>query len=183
MTRISRLATGLFLFLCFAFWFTPDGSAHPAKTALTTVSSNPNTGRIEIVHRFVLHDAEEAVQKHTGPTASLLGIDDTARKAFEEYTVANFQIGVEQGGSAQGWAVLGAHIVGSEIDAGYYWVYLEANDPPDVLTGGLRVSNTLLMDVFPTQVNAVNIMRGEAGIATVEFDRATGSQRLAPTGP
>ena len=47
--------------------------AHQQKESVTRVLFNPRTGNIEVMHRFLLHDAEHATRKLFGGDADLLG--------------------------------------------------------------------------------------------------------------
>ena len=47
-------------------------SAHQQKEAITRVLFNPRTGNIEVMHRFLLHDAEHAVKELVDAKADIL---------------------------------------------------------------------------------------------------------------
>ena len=124
--------------------------AHQSKESITRVLFNPRTGNIEVMHRFILHDAEHATRKLFGGDADLLG-SATARDRFERYVHERFSI-ADQDGTA-----IDLVPVGNEIDGRYLWVYAEAAIPVGLTA--LTLSHDALLDVWPEQVNLVNVER------------------------
>lgn len=124
--------------------------AHQQKEAITRVLFNPRTGNIEVMHRFLLHDAEHAVRELFGNSADLLG-DAADRDRFEAYVHERFSI-VDQDGET---IILAP--VGNEIDGRFLWVYAEAPIPDDLTS--LTLSHDALRDLWPEQTNLVNVER------------------------
>lgn len=123
-------------------------AAHQQKEAVTRVLLNERTGNIEVMHRFLLHDAEHAIRKIFDGEADLLG-KDADRDRFEHYVHERFSLKDQDG------KVIALKPVGHEIESRYLWVYAEA-PIPDGLTA-LTMSHDALRDVWPDQTNLVNV--------------------------
>jgi hypothetical protein len=130
--------------------------AHQQKFAISTVTANPRTGMIEVVHQVSVHDAEHAlmVQRPGNadvPVPDIIG-SAASRDAFARYVSRRFLLEIDG-------AVVIPDLVGSEIDGGSLWVYQEVPMP----AGGearLRVNSQLLTDVWARQENRVNVGGG-----------------------
>ena len=123
-------------------------SAHQQKEAITRVLFNPRTGNIEVMHRFLLHDAEHAVKELVEANADILGSEST-RQAFADYVYARFAI------SDQGGRPLPLSPVGQKIEGRFIWVYQEAPIPATLSV--LHITHNALRDIWPEQVNLVNV--------------------------
>ena len=124
--------------------------AHQQKEAITQVLFNARTGNIEVMHRFLLHDAEHATRQLYGGDFDLLGSSE-ARERFESYVHERFTLKDQDG------AALALSPVGHEVEGRYLWVYAEV-PIPDGLTA-LTIAHDALRDVWPEQVNLVNVER------------------------
>ena len=123
--------------------------AHRAPGSLTTVEWNDRSQRTEIVHRLHSHDAELGVGTVVGDAAlSTLTLDGRAQIAL--YVEERFAI--EQDGKRVALDLLGAELI-----ADYLLIYQEHDKK---LTGEIRVRDDILRDVFPAQINQVNIADG-----------------------
>ncbi len=125
-------------------------SAHQQKEAITRVLFNPRTANIEVMHRFLLHDAEHAVKQLLDADADILNSEST-RKSFADYVYAHFAIADQDGNP------IGLAPVGHEIEGRFIWVYEEA-PIPDTVTA-LRITHDALRDLWPEQKNLVNVER------------------------
>ena len=145
-------------------------AAHQQKESITRVLFNPRTGNIEVMHRFLLHDAEHASKKLFGAKIDLLSnAEDRGR--FEDYVHSRFSLADQDG------MTIALTEIGNEIDNRFLWVYAEA-PIPDGLTA-LTLSHDALRDIWPEQVNLVNVERdktvrsatfnGEHREATIRF--------------
>jgi len=144
-TRKRYLAMTLLLFVMVA-----PGWAHQQKEAITRVLFNPRTNNIEVMHRFLLHDVEHAVKMlRKGPADILTSEPD--REFFSEYVHQRFSI------TDQGGRVLPLKPVGNEIEGRFLWVYSET-PIPEALTA-LKLQHGALHDIWPEQVNLVNVER------------------------
>ena len=157
LPRVPALAALLLAALLLA---TPL-AAHQLKESITRVLFNPRTGNIEVMHRFLLHDAEHATRELFGGDTDLLG-SAAARDRFESYVHGRFSL-MDQDGDT---IVLVS--VGNEIDSRYLWVYAEA--PIPVGLTALTLSHDALRDVWPEQVNLVNVERDKT-VRSATFDR------------
>lgn len=152
---MRRIAYGIACLLLTGSWI---ANAHQQKEAITQVLFNPRTGNVEVMHRFVLHDAEHAVRQLFDGAVDIIA-SDTDRERFAHYVNARFSI------AADGKELL-LNAVGSEIDGRFLWVYSETPIPADARQ--LTVQHQALRDIWPDQTNLVNIERdGES--ATLLF--------------
>jgi hypothetical protein len=137
--------------ILFALLCAPGLHAHQQKEAVTRVLFNPRTENIEVMHRFLLHDAEHAVRQLIDQTADIL-VSDTAQQSFADYVYARFSMS-DQDGSR-----IPLTPVGHETEGRFIWVYAEA-PIPNALTA-LYLSHDALRDLWPDQNNLVNVERG-----------------------
>jgi len=140
-----RAALLTFLLLAVA-----HASAHQQKEAITRVLFNPRTGNIEIMHRFLLHDAEHAVKRLRNSDADMLGSPDD-RDYFSQYVHRHFSMADQDG------LRLSLSPVGNEIEGRFLWIYAETAIPQAIES--LTLSHSALLDLWPEQVNLVNVER------------------------
>lgn len=130
------------------------GNAHQQKTAVTRILFNENTGNIEVMHRFFVHDAEHAATEIFGARLTLMESAES-RQLFSNYVINRFAI---EATFADGQTrVLDLDYVGEEIDGQFLWVYQELPDTSDIRA--LSIVHLALRDVWPDQSNLVNIER------------------------
>lgn len=142
----------LFLLLMLALPFT--GYAHQQKNAVTRVLFNANTGNIEVMHRFFIHDAEHAASQIFGERLTLMESAES-RQLFSNYVMNRFAIEASfADGSSKGLAL---EYVGEEIDGQYLWVYQEVSEDAGITA--LSIVNLALRDVWQDQTNLVNVER------------------------
>ena len=126
-------------------------AAHQQKESITRVLFNPRTANIEVMHRFILHDAEHASHELFGGSADLLG-SAADRDRFEAYVHERFALADHNG------APIALTPVGNEIDGTFLRAYAEAPIPEGLtaqtLTHGARP------ELWPAQTNLVNVERG-----------------------
>lgn len=141
----------------------PQAQAHRAKSALTLVRWDAATGVLEVEHRLHAHDAEVALNQRTGvATPDVTQVADRARLAL--YCEERFTLTGRDG------TVIALKTLGAELIRDYVHIYQEGRltDRP----ARISVRNTILRDVFKTQVNQVNFdMEGgdPAHIRTLTF--------------
>ncbi len=123
--------------------------AHQMRAAMTTVLFNERTERIEIMHRFFLHDAEQVVGQIAGRGADLVGTADD-RQRFAIYVHERFEIYAPDGER------LALELRGTELDGEFLWVYQTLPFPAPRLSG-LQISHRALRDIWDDQVNTVNV--------------------------
>ncbi len=143
------------LLIAFALLLAPVGLgsalAHQQKIAISTISLNPRTATIEILHQVPLHDAEHALRSQGIASPDVIG-SEKSREAFARYVTRRFLLEVD------GKAVEPSY-VGSEITSGSLWVYQEVPAPAGG-QAGLRFASQILTDVWVRQENRVNIGGG-----------------------
>ncbi|MDM7862002.1 hypothetical protein QTP81_15470 [Alteromonas sp. ASW11-36] len=143
-------------------------SAHQQKAAISTVLFNERTGNIELMHRFILHDAEHAA-KRLLPEAGDIHTDADTQQAFVTYVLSRFAIGdLEQ-------RQLQLTTVGFEIDGKHLWVYQET-PIPESLTG-LTLIHAAMQEIWPKQTNTVNI-EGRGPLRTLTFNAGDGAKSI-----
>jgi len=153
--------------------------AHQQKSAITRVLFNERTGNIEVMHRFLLHDAEHAVRDIFGGDADILASKDV-RERFAEYVGERFDL---RGDGAP----LDLSAVGTEIEGRFLWVYQETVIPEELTV--LSIRHDALRDIWPEQVNLVNVERDgdtrsanfEDGVERIEIELQP--QRLSSEEP
>ena len=163
-----RPATGLLglLLVCSALLIS-DSFAHQQKYAVTRVLFNPSTNNIEVMHRFFVHDAEHAASLIFGERQTLLESADS-RQLFSSYVMNRFSIDATY---ADGSATeLELEYVGEELDGQFMWVYQEIPQTDNIVA--MTIVNLSLRDVWPDQMNLVNIEKGDA-IYSLEFAENT----------
>jgi len=143
-------------------------SAHQQKLAYTTVSYNSNTENIEVMHRFLLHDAEHAVKKLFAKNADIIA-DPQTRSRFSEYMENKFNFRIYPATSNK------LQMIGHETDGRYLWIYQEI-PMPDTITE-VSVNASALQEIWPDQVNRVNIELGQH-VETLIFTAQSSTQNI-----
>lgn len=133
--------------------------AHQQKAAISTVLFNPRTSNIEIMHRFELHDAEHAVKEIFGKDADILNSALTQQQ-FSDYVNQRFHL------FSADKTPLALKKVGYEADGKFFWVYQETEQPTKL--ENMIVRNDSLRDIWPLQVNTINV-EGKGKIKTLVF--------------
>ncbi len=166
---MSRRSTGAALAVAMLLAAAPQALAHRAKAALATVAWNERTSSLEVTHRLHAHDAREALARVTDlPRPDLDTVEARARLGLyveERFTLAH------PGGEA-----LPLELVGAALEGDYVFVFQEAalESPPDAL----EVRCEVLQDVFPDQVNTVNVELG-GPVRTLVFAAGDGPQEIS----
>ena len=145
------------------------GEAHQQKNAVTRILFNENTGNIEVMHRFFIHDAEHAAGLIFGER-QMLAESRESRELFSSYVINRFSIeaSFREGNSE----VLGLSYVGEEVDGQFLWVYQEIPAQDDIMA--FTIVNLTLRDVWSDQSNLVNIER-DGRIYSLTFDGSADS--------
>lgn len=129
--------------------------AHRMPGSLSTIKTNPTSGSIEIIHRLHNHDAELGLITILDDRS--ISLDQLAGRArLALYVESRFLVAEWSEGRVG--APLELELIGAELDGEYVLVYqeLEGELPP-----AIAVKNDILRDVFPDQVNHVNIAVGD----------------------
>ncbi|MEO9599786.1 DUF6702 family protein [Parasphingorhabdus sp.] len=133
-----------------ALFFAVPTMAHQQKIAISTISHNPLTNLLEVVHRVPLHDAEHAL-KSRGAKASDIVTDIETRRMFARYVGDRFSISREVG-------AVDLLLLGSEIEGGYIYIYQEAASPGP--GEELLIFSGIMTDIWSRQESRVNIGLG-----------------------
>ncbi|KFZ30961.1 hypothetical protein IDSA_07785 [Pseudidiomarina salinarum] len=145
-----------------------QATAHQLKTAITTVLFNDRTGNIEVMHKFLLHDAEHAVQQ-LFDKAGNMHTRDATRKQFSDYVLTRFKMTDLDG------QPLPLELVGYQVDGADFWIYQEAPIPAEL--EGLQMQHKALQDIWSSQQNLVNV-EGRGAIQSLKFSAADDWQRV-----
>lgn len=137
----------------------PYSHAHQQKSAISTISFNPKTHNIEIMHRFRMHDAEHAVKHIFGKDADIIKSTKT-KEQFSNYVNSNFSMYSND-------TQLKLTAIGYENDGQFFWVYQETTKPPAL--ENLSIGHNALRDIWPSQVNIINI-EGNGKLQTMIFN-------------
>ena len=144
---------------------TVSAFAHREPGILTTIEWNNSIERTEIIHRIHTHDAELGVAMVDNlPLLSVGNTEGMARIAL--YVENHFSILSEEGS-------LDIELVGAELIGDYIFVYQEWIDP---LSTNIFIKNEILREIYPLQINQVNIISG-SNIRTLIF---TENETLLP---
>ena len=136
--------------------------AHQQKQAFSTLLFNPRSNKLEVSHRFLLHDAEHILATLFDEPSDLLA-DSKSRERFADYIRQHFEL---QDGDKQ---PLKLDTVGNEVEGKYFWVYQEM-DIPELKR--VRVKHTSLQEVWPSQINYLNLERdGEVRSLRIDSDQ------------
>lgn len=146
---VTKIIKQLAILLVLVFVSTSFNSqAHKMKSAFTIVLFNDRTGYIEVMHRFVLHDAEEAAWQLFDAKADIVA-DELTQAKFAAYVDSRFEMQNQSGQPLQ------LEMVGFQNDAGYLWVYQEIKIPKDLTR--LRIRHDALREIWTEQFNIVNV--------------------------
>ncbi len=132
---------------------------HQQKAAETTILFNKRSGQLEVSHRFYLHDTEHAVQSLFDKYADILDSAQTQQQ-FAHYVAEQFLLHTLEN------EIIPLTSVGYEIEGKFFWVYQETAIPKNLT--GVKLYNGALRDLWPTQINMVNI-EGEGEVKTLYF--------------
>ena len=147
--RLGTFACAVTIFVtAFAF-------AHRMPGSLSTIKTNAETGIIEIIHRLHIHDAELGMVVLTGERDLTLDqLDGRARLAL--YVEEQFSIAPVIDGEIG--SRLPLELIGAELDGEFVLVYQQYDG---TLPADIAISDTILSDVFPGQINHVNVATGD----------------------
>lgn len=149
----------IILFATFFLLGVNTAFAHQQKAAETTVLFNKRSGQLEVSHRFYMHDTEHAVQSLFDKNADIIKLEKTQQQ-FAEYVAKQFLVRSLADES------LPLTSVGYEVEGKFFWVYQETAIPDSL--EGIKLFNGALRDLWPTQINMVNI-EGKGQIRTLYF--------------
>jgi len=159
MSKVFFIYIAAFLMAISSMVTTNLAFAHQQKAAETTVTFNKRSGQLEVSHRFYMHDTEHAVQALFDKNADIINLKKTQQQ-FADYVAKQFLV------RTLADEELPLTAVGYEIEGKFFWVYQETAIPKGL--DGLKLFNGTLRDLWPTQINMVNI-EGKDEIRTLYF--------------
>ncbi len=133
--------------------------AHQQKAAETTVLFNKRSGFLEVSHRFYIHDTEHSVQSLFDKDADIISSEKTQQQ-FANYVAKQFLVRTL---TDEALPLTG---IGYEVEGKFFWVYQETKIPSTL--DGVKLFNGALRELWPTQINMVNI-EGKGQIRTLYF--------------
>lgn len=151
MTNLSRRAV-MFALTAGALLSPVPAAAHRGHSALSVVEFDARTGAVTVSHRFQTHDTEPALAEIAPDAQSSLD-DPDAVKALTAYVGAHFTVTVK--GAAVGLVLKDMTLGADEVRM----VYTGQIPASDVL-GEIEIKAVMFTDIYPDQVNQVNIRRG-----------------------
>ncbi len=145
-------------------------AAHKFYTSLARVEYNEEEKTVEVALRVFADDLELALTRRSGRRIYLDSTKDAADVALA-YLRETFEISGRDGRKVElKW-------VGMETQADVAWLYFEA-PLPDGLAGA-RLRDRVLLELFQTQVNIVNLKYGGRKLDLV-FKRGDDAPRRIP---
>jgi len=148
-----------FILAILCFLVAAPSFAHQLKSSVTTVLFNKRTQNIELMHRFYLHDTEHAVGSLFEGKIDIIN-NKADQQRFAKYVESHVALQTLKG------EPLTLNSVGAQVDGKFFWVYQEASIPKNI--DGIKMSNGALRDLWPSQVNMVNV-EGRGKIKTLNF--------------
>ena len=147
------------LLIVTSFVSTNIAFAHQQKAAETTVLFNKHSGQLEVSHRFYMHDTEHAVQTLFDKHADIIDSEKTQQQ-FADYVAKQFLV------RSLHDKAMPLSAVGFEVEGKFFWVYQETKVTEKI--SGVKLFNGALRELWPTQINMVNI-EGKGNIHTLYF--------------
>lgn len=172
--KVSSAGTRRRLLLAWVLCLLPVfGHAHEQKAALTRIVFNNNTGNLEVMHRFFVHDAEHAARLLFDDSVNIIE-SVQSRELFANYVRNRFSLSMTNNANEQ--VLLQLDYVGQEIDRRFVWVYQEIAAPLGIKS--LSVINSALKDVWADQSNLINVEKGEV-VYSLDLSGSTDSGTVA----
>ena len=124
-------------------------AAHPYHATVAEAEIKPADHVLEVSLRVLPEDLRTAFEERGGATPETVGFDRAVTGLLRDtFTVT------DTAGARRPLA-----FIGKEISVQGVWLYFEISLPDDL--HGLVLSNRLLLDVAPTQINTAVLRRGE----------------------
>jgi hypothetical protein len=135
-------------------------AAHRQHISWTAVEWNQETRNLEVVHRIHEHDAQLLLAQQSNKPVDLTRLQDRALLAI--YVEDHFNLLISD--NTKPTKVL--KLLGAELEDSYILVFqeLKLDKPPASMT----LHASLLMDIFPDQINMINIKVNEP-VTTLKF--------------
>jgi hypothetical protein len=139
--------------------------AHRQHINWTSITWNPTSQQLEIEHQLHEHDAQLILGKLQQALPDLLRTTDRARVAL--YVAERFSLTLADQNPAP------LELIGAELSGSMLFVYqsMTLASAPEALT----ISTRILMDLYPDQINKVNIDITQP-TQTLSFNRQSGPE-------
>jgi hypothetical protein len=141
--------------------------AHLEQTLLTTVTYNPRTQRLEVIHQIYAHDVEHAFGNLVQEDG---GLDALPAQAF---------VSVELAKSFKLWKTgdeeIPLALVGAELEAEFFYVYQEADISE--IPQSMRVEHGILRNYWPDMRNYLNVDYGTS-VKSLIFSNNDGAKTI-----
>jgi len=125
--------------------------AHKYYSAMTRVNHNVEVSSLEVIHRFFAHDIEEALELKVGENLRFDNLSNI-EPHLKAYVEAHFSMALGGVEASPDW-------IGYEVEENSLWVYQE--QMIGTLPSTFQFENTLLLGVFPDQINTVTLTIGD----------------------
>lgn len=148
------------LLLASGIVYSPLAAAHRQHISWTGVEWNQETRNLEVVHRIHEHDAQLLLAWQLDKPVDLTRLQD--RALFAIYVEDHFKLLITDNDELAG----ALKLLGAELEDSYILVFqeLRLDKPPTSMT----LHACLLMDLFPDQINMINIKVNEP-VKTLKF--------------
>ncbi len=159
--------SGIIMLILFAF--AGNASAHKFYVSLCQISYNRDSAQLQIVMKIFTDDLEKAVSQEEGKTLKLGSENERedSDSLLSAYLMKHFQIHIHG-------EEIPVHYLGKEVSYDVTWCYLESF--PDREFYHLTVDDDLLTEVYPGQINLVEVMlNGREKGVMLNHDRTTGT--------
>jgi len=119
--------------------------AHRYFFSITDLALNENSQSIEVIHQITAHDIDNAIAeaKQIHFSVAHPEYEGIIRQYIEEH----FQLHYQNKAVSLNW-------IGLEMNKGNVFIYQEAEFNHSLI--GLKITNNLLIDSYPKQINTVN---------------------------
>lgn len=126
--------------------------------SITEMEYNSDKKSLQVVMKLFIDDAETVLEKEND-VRLFLGTEkehSNTNQFLQKYLFTHFIIEQSKGS-------LELNFVGKEVDKDYVWVYFEI--PKFKIKDETLLSNTMLLDYFPEQINKMNYIKGKEEVS------------------
>ena len=126
--------------------------AHAYHASIAELRYNPAKRQVEISIKVFIDDLEKALSQDQ---LTAVHLDEPRAQALAAaYLQRSLRVGTKPG------EALPLQFVGMQAEQDAYWLHARVSLPAGRPLTGLRLRHTLLLDLFPDQMNIVNLEAG-----------------------
>jgi hypothetical protein len=142
--------SGLYVYILW-FWWLPVSNLHDFHTSIAQMNYNASSNSFEVSLRVFTDDLEAALSREN---SRKIVLDDTPEvdAAIAAYVQKHFAMLEPNNQKAA------MNYIGKEAAVDATWIYVEIK--PNGTPKGMRLQNSVLMELFDDQVNIVNFVYG-----------------------